>query len=144
MIEYAVYGMVEPKTHRIVYINYTIYDWNIIEEYPNISRYFEESIDLMNTNDENDNPYWRDLYNMYKNKPIEVVVLEVLDNEDKAQEAVQRYINWFKPRYNVNEIKHSLPPYMTIKPEDIVPSFHVDEDNIALYCEGRVIDKEEK
>lgn len=37
-----------------------------------------------------------------------------------------------------------LPPYMTIKPEDIVPSFHVDEDNIALYCKGRVIDKEEK
>lgn len=53
---------------------------------------------------------------MYKDKPIEVVVLEVLDNEDKAQEEVQRYIDWFKPRYNIIEMKHSLLPYMTIKP----------------------------
>ena len=37
-----------------------------------------------------------------------------------------------------------LPPYMTVKPEDIVPSYHIDEDNIALYCKGKVINKEEK
>ena len=104
MIEYAVYGMVEPHTHRIVYINYTVYDWSILKDYPNISNYLEESIDLMNTNDENNNPFWRDLYNMYENKPVEVVVLEVLDNEYKVIEEMDRYIKWFKPRYNYNNI----------------------------------------
>ena len=102
--EYAVYGMIEPHTHRIVYINYTVYDWNILKDYPNISNYLEESIDLMNTNDENDNPFWRDLYNMYENKPIEVVVLEVLNNEYEVKEKMDRYIKWFKPRYNYNNI----------------------------------------
>ena len=47
---------------------------------------------------------------MYNNDVIEVVVLEVLDNEYEAQEEVQKYIRWFKPRYNysdiLNDIKH--------------------------------------
>ncbi len=106
--EYAVYGMIEPKTHRIVYINYTIYDWNIIEDYPNITSYLEESIDLMNTNDANDNPFWRDLCNMYDHDAIEVVVLEVLDNEYETKEEVDRYIKWFKPRYNYSDILNNI------------------------------------
>ena len=64
----------------------------------------------MNTNDENDNPFWRDLYNIYESNPIEVVVLEILDSEYEAQEEVERYTRWFKPRYNysdiLREIKH--------------------------------------
>ena len=55
--EYAIYGMIEPNTHRIVYINYTIYDWTKLKDYPTKRDYWEESMDLMNTNDENDNPF---------------------------------------------------------------------------------------
>ena len=62
----------------------------------------------MNTNDENNNPFWRDLCSMYDFDAIEVVVLEVLNNEEKAQKAVQRYINWFKPRYNYSDILNSI------------------------------------
>ena len=102
--EYAVYGMVEPHTHRIVYINYIIYDWNILIDYPIENDYLEKSIDLMNTNDENNNPFWRDLCNMYDDDAIEVVVLEVLDNEYEVKEEMDKYIRWFKPRYNYNNI----------------------------------------
>ena len=45
---------------------------------------------------------------MYKNKAIEVVVLEVLDNEYEIEEEKDRYIRWFKPRYNYSDILNGM------------------------------------
>ena len=141
--ERIIYGIVEPYEKGIVYINSIVKDVDDVE-YDN-EDYIEAAIDSMM---EDKNIYVNDLMNMYHynidhnkfNKVLtNAVVLERFlekDKKDVVAYTEDRTYYWrdiFKPRYNVNEMKHKLPPYMTIKPEDIVPSFHVDEDNIALY-----------
>ena len=102
MDKWVIYGMIEPETRKIVYIDFYIDNENYI--YKEDKVFLDNAIKNMQ---DTENPYWRDLVNMYENKLIEVVVLEVLDNEYEAKEAMDRYIKWFKPRYNYNNILYN-------------------------------------
>ena len=100
--KYAVYGIVEPHTRKIVYIDFYVYDWDNIKEYPSQKEMIEDTIDIMR---DNNNVYWRDLYNMYENNNyneilIGVVVLESSDNLDYIKKRVKYWEIVFKPRYN--------------------------------------------
>lgn len=112
-IEYAIYGITEPYTNKIVYIGLYVYDWNENKCYPDNEEIIREAIDTM----ENDNnKYWRDLNNMYcynidyehNNKVLTgVVVLESWYEEDEEVNYLDvRLKYWrdiFKPRYNVKQ-----------------------------------------
>ncbi len=108
MNEYAVYGITELETKRIVFISYYIYDWEDMIEYPSIKNYIEDAIAVMQGDDRR-NEYWRDLENMYNASKIGdgmgVVVLDVLQNEKDAQYAADYFIDMFKPRYNILDNK---------------------------------------
>ena len=54
---YEIYGMIEPERHEIVYIDYVEYQEDDEEKYKNNNQYFLDSIDLMRTYDENENPF---------------------------------------------------------------------------------------
>ena len=100
--EYVVYGIVEPYTRKIVYIDFYVYDWDNIKEYPSQKEMIEDTIDIMR---DNNNVYWRDLCNMYENNNyneilIGVVVLESSDSLDYIKKRVKYWEIVFKPRYN--------------------------------------------
>lgn len=112
-IEYAIYGIIEPYTNKIVYISYTIYNWNDIEKYPESEEIIKEAIDGMKYNN---NSYWRDLnqmyygnidYNNYNKVLTGVVVLEDYYEIDKESDYLGERLNYwrnlFKPRYNIGE-----------------------------------------
>lgn len=117
-IEYAIYGIIEPYTNKIVYISYTIYNWNDIEKYPESEEIIKEAIDGMKYNN---NPYWRDLnqmyygnidYNKYNKVLTGVVVLEDYYEIDKEPNYLDKRLNYwrnlFKPRYNVDEYEEEI------------------------------------
>lgn len=100
-MEYIVYGMVDPISHKIAYIDWMTWNWNFEKDYPTERDYLEYSLDEMNTNDEYDNPYWLDLARLYDNVDIEIVVLDKIENDEETAERLkERYINLLKPRYN--------------------------------------------
>lgn len=112
-IEYAICGITEPYTNKIVYIGLYVYNWDEDKYYPNKEEIIRETIDVMK---DEDNKYWRDLNNMYyynidyehNNKVLTgVVVLESWYEEDKSynylDERLKYWRDIFKPRYNVKE-----------------------------------------
>lgn len=105
-IEYAIYGIIEPYTRKIVFIDYYVYDWDNLEEYPSIENYIDDAIALMQ-GDDRGNEYWRDLENMWNSRGsrMGVVVLDTCDIEQDAQYMTNFYRNLFKPRYNIKECK---------------------------------------
>lgn len=73
------------------------------------------------------------------------ITFAIDDYENKINNELEMDTNQFCTEEGKYHGQHKLPPYMTVKPEDIVPSYNVmDGDTSYLYCKGRVIDKEEK
>lgn len=100
-MEYIVYGMIEPESKKIVYIDWIGWSWEYHNDYPTKNEYLEYSLERMNTNNEYDNPYWVDLVRLYDYCSIEVVVLNnIYDDKEIAQSLKEKYINIFKPKYN--------------------------------------------
>lgn len=102
----VVYGLIEPYSRNIVYINTALCSYCIKDE-----DYIEHSIDVMKTDN---NKYWRDLYNMNKvrlydyKESINVIILDKWTKEDIpydnfAKERLNYWRNLFKPRYNIGE-----------------------------------------
>ena len=100
-MEYIVYGMIEPESKKIVYIDWMSWDWECHNDYPTKNEYLEYSLDEMNTNNEYDNPYWTDLARSYDYCSIGVVVLNTICNDkEAAQRLKEEYISILKPKYN--------------------------------------------
>lgn len=112
-IEYAIYGITEPYTNKIIYIGLYVYDWNDEKEYPDTEAYIHEAIGYMQCEG---NEYWRDLSNMFYNNIdyndfnkvlTGAVVLETYYEVDKESSYLNKKLDYwrniFKPRYNVGE-----------------------------------------
>lgn len=103
-VQYAVYGITELFTRKIVYIDYYVYDWNAMEEYPTTQDYINNAM-IMMQGDDRGNEYWKDLDNMWcrevKGSEVGVVVLDVVKTENEAQHIKDKYIQKFRPRYNI-------------------------------------------
>ena len=46
-IEFAIYGITEPYTNKIVYIGLYVYDWNEEKYYPDKEEIIKDAIDIM-------------------------------------------------------------------------------------------------
>lgn len=103
MKEYAVYGIIEPFVKKIVYIDFYVYDWDKMEEFPPNRMYVEDAINSMKCEK---NMHWRDLYNMwdsyegYYDNEVTAVVLAKIDRLTIVEELVDLYREMFKPRFN--------------------------------------------
>ena len=105
-VEYAIYGITEPYTRKIVFIDYYVYDWDNLEEYPSIENYIDDATALMQ-GDDRGNEYWRDLENMWNSRGsrMGVVVLDTVKTENEAMVKAEAYRKVFNPRYNLKEYK---------------------------------------
>ena len=96
---FIIYGIIELDTRRIVYIDFYIGN----EDYLNIDDK-EFLIESLETMQEEDNCYWRDLKNMWDRSRIEtkIVILEVLKDDKEVYEITNAYRKLFKPKYCSN------------------------------------------
>lgn len=102
MDRFVIYGIIEPETKKMVYIDFCIdkdddsYMDKTEKDFLNLAI---ETMECTN------NPYKYDLINMYNenisyyNKGIYIVVLDILDNDDEVCEITDAYKKLFKPRY---------------------------------------------
>ena len=119
MDRYVIYGMVEPDTRKIVYIDFYVEDTKekFYTELTN-KDFLEVSLDTMR---DEGNYYNRDLINMW-NEGIEpcnnntgVVVLDVLYDDNDIYERVDAYRKLFEPKFNLNYYKNSEYAYVLNK-----------------------------
>lgn len=119
MDRYVIYGMVEPDTRKIVYIDFYVEDTKekLYTELTN-KDFLEVSLDTMR---DEGNYYNRDLINMW-NEGIEpcnnntgVVVLDVLYDDNDIYERVDAYRKLFEPKFNLDYYKNSEYTYVLNK-----------------------------
>lgn len=110
-IEYVIYGIIEPYSKEIIYIDlYTLEIGQL--EYIKNEDYINNSISIMQLKGRE---YWRDLYTMnklYSDKDkdrINVVILDKWAEEeidfDKIEDKMNYWRSLFQPRYNIGEYK---------------------------------------
>ena len=105
MVEYGVYGIIEPYCKKIVYIDFYVYNWNKMREYPDDRTYVLDAVESMKFCG---NQYWKDIITMWNSgndlydNDTEVVVFEYVEKMDEIEEKVKKYIDIFKPKYNVD------------------------------------------
>lgn len=111
MDRWVIYGIIEPDTRRIVYIDFYMEDTD--------KKYYTEMKDsefidnALETMLYEDNQYRRDLINMWNESidPYEIgtkiVVLDVLTDDNEICEIVDAYRKLFKPKFNLSYYKNS-------------------------------------
>ena len=119
MNRYVIYGMIEPDTRKIVYIDF--YVENIKEKfYTELTNkdFLEVSLDTMR---DEGNYYNRDLINMW-NEGIEpcnnntgVVVLDILYDDNDIYERIDAYRKLFKHKFNLDYYNNSEYTYILDK-----------------------------
>lgn len=102
MDRFIIYGMIEPKTRKIVYIDFYIDENNDYIEMDD-KEFLDYTLEQMY---DEENPYVNDLRNMW-NESIgycevgtKVVVLEVLNKDGELVEKTNSYRKLFKPKFN--------------------------------------------
>lgn len=117
MEKYIIYGVVEPDTRRIVYIDFYLGN----ENYINISdkEFFNDAVEKMQ---EENNSYWRDLDNMWHESmgmfdvKTKIVALDILNDDSEVYEIMNAYRRLFRPKYCVryeNKNNFSLDEYIS-------------------------------
>jgi hypothetical protein len=117
MEKYIIYGVVEPETRRIVYIDFYLGN----ENYINISdkEFFNDAVEKMQ---EENNSYWRDLDNMWHESmgmfdvKTKIVALDILNDDSEVYEIMNAYRRLFRPKYCVryeNKNNFSLDEYIS-------------------------------
>lgn len=106
---YVIYGIIEPYSKDIVYIDLYTLEIDHLEYIKN-EDYINNSISIMRLKGRE---YWRDLYTMNKlysdedKDRINVVILDRWAEEeidfDKIEDKLNYWRNLFKPRYNIGE-----------------------------------------
>lgn len=119
MDRYIIYGMIEPDTRKIVYIDFYVED---IKEkfYTELANkdFLEVSLDTMK---DEGNYYNRDLINMWNegiepyNNKTSVVVLDILNNDNDIYERMDAYKKLFKPKFNLDYYNNSEYTYILDK-----------------------------